>query len=206
MYVRSSSFRPIPKRNLKDLVGCVVLSIIACFFIFSAPQGHPIVAWCDAGNASPPFIPPGQQPPLPQPDTPPAPIPVVIPELPQPLLSEEYRRNSLYNRYLVLNFGRNDDLRRMVSTIDAQMIVERSVEAALVDDGFHPGSIVGRYRDIRGLLHSPQGQLLGVRTYESYVTQIMGLGTRESVPYRRVLRAIDRCDLLLPRRIGGRWV
>jgi hypothetical protein len=129
-----------------------------------------------------------------------APNPPVPPQLPQPLLSDEMRRHALYQRYLVNNWGGSDDLRRMVSTIDAQMIVERSVEAALVDDGFHPGSIVGRYRDIRGLLHSPQGQLLSVRTYESYLTEMRELGTRESVPYRRVLRAIHSMDLVLERR------
>ncbi|KAJ0427304.1 putative ribosomal protein S4/S9 [Helianthus annuus] len=166
---------------------------------------HPVIAWCDAGNPSPPLSPPGQ--PLPQPETPPAPapVPVVIPQLPQPLLSDEERSRILYQRYLINNWGGNDDLGRMVSTINAQLLVERYVEAALVSDGFHPQAILNEYRDIRGSLHSPQGHLLSVRTYESYVTQIRELGTRESVPYRRVLRAINH-DLLLPRRIGNRWV
>jgi photosystem II P680 reaction center D1 protein len=93
----------------------------------------------------------------------------------------------------------------MVSTINAQLLVERYVEAALVSDGFHPQAILDEYRDIRGSLHYPTGRLLGVRTYESYVSQIRELGTRESVPYRRVLRTINR-DLLLLRWIGGRWV
>ncbi|KAC9255310.1 hypothetical protein E3N88_46109 [Mikania micrantha] len=127
-------------------------------------------------------------------------VPVVIPQLAQPLLSDEDRRNVLYHRYLLLNLGGSDDLRRMVSTIHAQLIVERYVEAALVEDGFHPPEIVSQYRDIRGSLHSPQGRLLGVRTYESYVTQIRGHGTRESVPYRRLLRAIHHYDILLSRR------
>ncbi|KAL8223268.1 hypothetical protein R6Q57_020667 [Mikania cordata] len=140
--------------------------------------------------------------PPPQPDTPPIPdpVPVVIPQLAQPLHSDEERRNVLYHRYLLLNLGGSDDLRRMVSTIHAQLIVERYVEAALVDDGFHPTEIVSQYRDIRGSIHCPQGRLLGVRTYESYVTQIRAHGTRESVPYRRVLRAIHNSDILLSRR------
>ncbi|KAD0429714.1 hypothetical protein E3N88_44206 [Mikania micrantha] len=173
------------------------------FFLFLIAGGifHPVIAWCDAGNASPPLSPPGGGPP-PQPDTPPIPdpVPVVIPQLAQPLLSDEDRRNVLYHRYLLLNLGGSDDLRRMVSTIHAQLIVERYVEAALVEDGFHPPEIVSQYRDIRGSLHSPQGRLLGVRTYESYVTQIRGHGTRESVPYRRLLRAIHHYDILLSRR------
>lgn len=167
---------------------------------------NPVIAWCDAGNASPPLSPPGQPLPLPEAPPTPEPIPVVIPELAHPLISDEERSRILYQRYLVNNLGGNDDLRRMVSTINAQLLVERSVEAALVSDGFPPQAIVDQYRDIRGVLHSPQGRLLGVRTYESYVTQIMESGTRESVPYRRVLSAINRCDLLLPRRVGDRWI
>nr|YP_010944233.1 ATPase subunit 1 [Synotis nagensium]WLW15869.1 ATPase subunit 1 [Synotis nagensium] len=188
------------------------LLLLSLFLLACASTGVDIdemgleVAYCDHRDAFSVPNSPASSPAQELPESPPAPIPVVIPELPQPLLSEEYRRNSLYNRYLVLNFGGNDDLRRMVSTIDAQAIVERYVEAALVDDGFHPRAILRRYHEIRSVLHSPQGQLLGVRAYESYLSQIREHGTRDSVPYRRVLRAIDRCDLLLPRRIGGRWV
>lgn len=72
----------------------------------------------------------------------------------------------------------------MVSILDSQMIVERAVEAALVEDGYTPDSILLKYREIRGILHSLQGELLNPRTYSSYVTQIMEHGTRESVPYR----------------------
>jgi len=165
-------------------------------FLLAATCSNPVVAWCDAGNPSPPLSPAGQ--PLPLPETPPAPhpVPVVIPELAHPLISDEERSRILYQRYLVNNFGGNDNPRRMVSTINAQLIVERSVEAALVSDGFPAQAVVDQYRDIRGVLHSPQGRLLSVRTYESYVTQILERGTRESVPYRRVLRAIARYDIL----------
>jgi len=110
--------------------------------------------------------------PVTPPEAPPVPQPVVIPQLAQPLIGDDSRRSLLYNRYLFLNFGGNDDLRRMVSILDAQVIVERHVEAALVHDGFHPHSILARYVEIRGLLHSPQGELLSERTYHSYVTQI----------------------------------
>lgn len=66
---------------------------------------------------------------------------------------------------------------------------ERSVEAAFVDDGFNPLSIHHRYAELRKLLHSPWGELLSERTYREYVSQIRELGTRESVPYRRVIQA-----------------
>jgi hypothetical protein len=95
--------------------------------------------------------------------------------------------------------GGDPDLRRMVSIIDAQTLVEQNVEAALVHDGFHPDAILARYREIRGFLHSPRGELLSERTYQSYVTQIRELGTRQSVPYQRISAAIRRSDLLLER-------
>jgi photosystem II P680 reaction center D1 protein len=127
-----------------------------------------------------------------------------VPELAHPLLPDAERDRILTQGYFSLisneeregilralsnNFGGDDNLRRMVSTINAQLIVERSVEAALVQDQIHPG-IIHEYQEIRDALHYPRGRLMGVRTYQSYVTQIMERGTRESVPYRRVLRAI----------------
>ena len=164
---------------------------IGCGVIYLGVK-DPEIAYCDGRNA---FLPPPSPVQLPEepvtpPEAPPVPQPVVIPQLAQPLISDDTRRSLLYNRYLVLNFGGNGDLRRMVSIIDAQVIVERDVEAALVDDGFHPNSILDRYRKIRGVLHSPQGELLSERTYHSYVSQIRERRTRSSLPYRRIISAI----------------
>lgn len=159
------------------------------------------IAFCEGVNA---FTPPPSPVQFPEePVTPPhAPVPqppVVIPHA-QPLLSDDTRMSLLYHRYLVLNLGgRTDDLDRMVSILHAQVIVERYVEAALVDDGFPTYSILYQYREIRGLIHSPRGELLSPSTYNSYVTLIREHGTRESVPYRRILRAIQNNEILLER-------
>ncbi|XP_054789348.1 cytochrome c oxidase subunit 2-like [Prosopis cineraria] len=133
---------------------------------------------------------------------PPAPPQPEIPELEHPLLSDEVRGDILYSRYGILNFGGDDGLRRLSSIISHQVMVERSVEAALVDDGFRPNSILARYTEIRGVIHSPQGELLTERTYNSYVTQIRERGTRQSVPYRRVIQAVRSSHLLLERADG----
>lgn len=171
---------------------------VACLVLSSIPLLT--MAYCEGGNSfpSPPSPIPFPEEPMTPPESPPVPQPI-IPQLPQPLLSEETRRSFLYQRYSVLNLGGSDDLRRMVSIIDAQVIVERYVEAALVDDGFDPRSISYRYRDLRGFIHYPQGELLSARTYGSYITQIREHGTRASVPYRRVMRAVQNYDLLLER-------
>jgi hypothetical protein len=174
--------------------------LIHCTLMLGAPGSK--ISFCDGVNAfSPPSpvlpepILPPEAPPVPQP----VPQPVVIPQLDQPLILDDTRSSILYNRYLILHLGHIDDLRQMVSIIDAQVIVERDVEAALVHDGFRPNSILAHYREIRGILHSPRGQPLSERTYNSYVTQIRLEGTRQSIPYRRILRAIQRYDLLLER-------
>ena len=168
------------------------------------------VAHCDgiAGVEGPPTPPAGAIPEPEEPVTPPAapPQPVVIPQLDPPLLSDEIRRGILYARYGLQNYGGDDGLGRMVSIIHSQMIVERSVEAALVADGFLPDSILQRYAGIREYLHSTrQGGLLTPETYQSYVTQIREHGTRQSVPYQRVLQAVRGSHILLE-RMDGRWV
>ncbi|KAG6467637.1 hypothetical protein ZIOFF_074506 (mitochondrion) [Zingiber officinale] len=109
----------------------------------------------------------------------------------------------------LLNLGGNDDLGRMVSIIDNQVVVERDVEAALVEEGFRRESILASYTEIRGILHSPQGELLSNRTYQFYVSQIRERGTRQSVPYRRIVRAIQNFDLFFfffRKRIRGLFI
>lgn len=176
--------------------------------LLAATCSAPVIAWCDPGNPSPPPSPLRQPLPLPEAPFPPGPEPIVVPGLPQPLLTDAERGRVLTQGYFALipneerneillslenNQGGNDNLRRMVSTVGAQMIIERSVEEALVhDEVLNPDFIRHRYPEIRDVLHYPRGRLMGVRTYESYVTQIMERGTRESVPYRRVLQAIAR--------------
>jgi hypothetical protein len=73
-----------------------------------------------------------------------------------------------------------------------------------VEDGFDRLSILHRYRDLRQLIHSPRGELMAERAYRAYVSQIRDLGTRQSVPYRRVIAAINSSRLLLD-RADGRW-
>ena len=184
-------------------------------FLLAAACSNTVVAWCDPGNPSPPLSPLRQPLPLPEAPFPPGPEPIVVPGLPHPPLTDAERGGVLTQGYLALisneerdgillslanNQGGNDNLRRMVSTVEAQIIVERSVEEALVhDEILDPDFIRHRYPEIRDVLHYPRGRLMGVRTYESYVTQIMERGTRESVPYRRVLSAIRRLAILLVR-------
>lgn len=77
------------------------------------------------------------------------------------------------------------------------MRIEKSVEAALVHDGFDPGDVLNGRHQIRGIVLYPRGTPLG--TYQSNYRNIEELGTRGSLPYRRVLRGIRQYDLSLRR-------
>nr|YP_010048786.1 hypothetical protein J6695_mgp29 [Aquilaria sinensis]YP_010048805.1 hypothetical protein J6695_mgp10 [Aquilaria sinensis]QPK77175.1 hypothetical protein [Aquilaria sinensis]QPK77176.1 hypothetical protein [Aquilaria sinensis] len=196
------SLRPVHFKLLGQSV-LRFLSILLFIFLvesLGAENGLLSIAYCDTfsppGGLPEEAVNPTEAPPLPQP----APQPPVIPELPHPLISDEARRSLLYSRYLSLNGASENNLERMVSIIYTQAGVERMIEAALVSDGFSPHSILAQYREIRGLLHSPQGELLTERTYRSYLTQIHENGTRGSVPYRRIMRALQTRNLFLDRR------
>lgn len=112
---------------------------------------------------------------------------------PQPLIPDEDRRRQLSNRFFLLNIGGSEKHREYI--LQRQFLVETQVEATLVEDGFNPEWIRGKYADLRGCLHSPFGKLLSRRTYNDYVTQIENHGVRASTPYRRILEALAAHDL-----------
>ncbi|XP_051115583.1 uncharacterized protein LOC127240799 [Andrographis paniculata] len=192
-------------RHLYLVFSSSTYSIFMPFFIFIIIgillfYENEVVSYCEGLHAfSSPKTPQEAGTP-PQEDPVPEPMPPEIPQLDPPLVSDEDRRQILYRRFLFLNLGGDTNLHRMISIIDLQLIVERSIEAALVDDGIHPTDIIPRYANIRGIIHSPQGSLLSERTYGSYVNQIREQGTRQSVPYQRIRRAILSYDLVFPRQ------
>jgi F-type H+-transporting ATPase subunit alpha len=157
------------------------------------------VAFCDDRNAFSAPQSPAASPELPE-SPPPPPVPPAAP-IPEPLLADQVRDSILYQRYLTLGLGVGDpgDLGRMVTIITSQALVEINIERALLQDGWSAGSILAHYTDIRGIIHTPQGRLLSPRTYGSYVAQINEQGTRRSVPYQRIARALNNFDLLLER-------
>ncbi|KAJ9535636.1 hypothetical protein OSB04_un001205 [Centaurea solstitialis] len=158
------------------------------------------VAFCDTRNAFSVPHSPGASPSEGLPESPPPPMPPAVP-IQEPLLADQVRNSVLYQRYLILDFGVGDpgDLGRMVTIIANQSRIEESIERALLQDGWSANSILSQYTNIRGILHSPQGRLLSPQTYASYVSQINEQGTRRSVPYRRILRALHNSDLVLER-------
>ena len=84
------------------------------------------------------------------------------------------------------------------------MLLERRIEAALVQDGYNPHRIIMQRHEIRGILfnHPTRAVALSERTLDAYINQIEINGTRQSIPYRRVVRAIQNLNLSLVLRGG----
>lgn len=113
------------------------------------------------------------------------------------LMPAQERMEELAHRLSINSITKNLSRNEWNGIIAAQIVVEESVEAALVDDGFPPDAILDKRHQIRGFMFYPQGTSLTEKTYASYVTSIDDFGTRASVPYKRVRKAIDNYDLFI---------
>jgi len=187
--------REFEKNSFSRLFGAVLY----IFFLFVLHFFmEPYISYCDGGQSAftpSPSPPPGEEPALPQ-EAPPIPQQVLVPELPNPLIPDMERRQELYRRSLIHGFFRPDrTLRESMQVVEYQLQIERWVEAALVGDGFAPASILYNLNLIRGFIFYPFGDLLTEQTYARYVAQIESNGTRESLPYRRVRRAISNYEI-----------
>lgn len=84
--------------------------------------------------------------------------------------------------------------------METQLQIEKYVEAALVTDGHSPGSVFDKKRHkIRGFLFYLGGTALSESTYAHHLKEIREYGTRQSVPYRRIMRAPHNYDLFSPK-------
>lgn len=64
------------------------------------------------------------------------------------LIVDEARTLALYNKYLIQNICRKDSLQRMDTILNYQLLIEKRVEATLVEDGFAPDWILNKYSDL----------------------------------------------------------
>lgn len=111
------------------------------------------------------------------------------------LLFEVQQRLSLYF------IGRHDGahLPQFLSILEKQVLLEKRIEAALVQDGYNPHRIIGNRPEIREILfnHPTGSMLLSESTLNAHINQIERDGIRHSPPYRRILRKIQNRDLFL---------
>lgn len=123
----------------------------------------------------------------------------VIPELEPPVLDDNTRRAELDGRLRANWWGIAYNERILDSFVRTQLKIEKHIEAALVDDGYSRQVVFEKRHQIRGFLFYPNGRALSENAYAGYLNQILNLGTRQSVPYRRVIGAIHHYDLFFER-------
>lgn len=128
----------------------------------------------------------------------PAPMPD-IPVLEEPLIpDDQFRRIELNRRLGPHSFVRQDiSLRNMVDLVYRQADIEKRIEAALVHDGISRVRVLIELNRLRGVLFYPRGEPLSPATLARHLEQIALNGTRNSVPYRRVISAIKRYELFI---------
>jgi len=119
-----------------------------------------------------------------------------------PLLDDYTRHTELAARLRAHWWGivYNDDI--LNRFVNKQLVIETNVEAALLEDNFSPQSVFEKRHQIRGFLFYPTGKALSEDAYDGHLKQILNSGTRQSVPYRRIIKAVRSSHLLLDRTDG----
>lgn len=129
------------------------------------------------------------------------PVPAEVPQLNHPLMPDDYRRVELQQRLSLYFLGRNSwaDLTQLLGILEKQMLLEKKIEAALVHDGYDTLDILRNRGEIRGILfnHPTRALALSERTLDGYLSEIARNGTRQSLPYGRVIRAIRNLDIIM---------
>ena len=96
----------------------------------------------------------------------------------------------LFDRLAVHFVGRHHEVSAFFSVLEKRMLLEKKIETALVHDGLNPINIKNGRHQIRGVVFYPWGTALSERTLNAYLSQIEINGTRQSVPFQRLLRAL----------------
>lgn len=159
------------------------------------------VAADEAGSSAPGGLPdlnqPAPEPVAPEVDQPDGGGPL-IPELPNPLIPDDVRMEELEKKFSFYTMiDKKCKLEDQEEILALQIVIEKKVEEALVSDGFHSERILAKRSDIRSLMFYPRGKLLSKTTYLQHAWSIDNFGTRDSVPYERVIKAIKSYSLFL---------
>lgn len=77
--------------------------------------------------------------------------------------------------------------------------IEKTIENTLVSNGLNPERVNQKLPAIRGILfyHPKQNLLLSEKTLDRYIHEIVEDGTIHSTPYRNILKAVNKYDLIL---------
>ena len=91
------------------------------------------------------------------------------------------------------------DFESFEEKLELAVPIEKSVEAALLENGFNAERIRQQLNEIRGVLfcHPKRYSLLSFDTLGRYLNEIERGGARSSTPYRKVMQKISRYDIVL---------
>lgn len=111
------------------------------------------------------------------------------------LIPAQQRMEELGHRLSINSLQKNLSSSEWGSIVAAQITVEERVETTLINDGFSPDAVLNKRHQIRGFLFYPGGTSLSEKTYVGYVKSLDNLGTHASIPYKRVIQAIEKHEL-----------
>nr|YP_010930487.1 succinate dehydrogenase subunit 3 [Rheum palmatum]WKL06586.1 succinate dehydrogenase subunit 3 [Rheum palmatum] len=176
----------------KRMQFCILL---IAFFLFCSIDAAPAEGlqsheWLDLPANMQPRV---REPQVPEPQ-------LFVPEVPTlepPLIPDAARRAILYERIGPQAYVFQIPLETVVDLVYQQAEIERHIEACLIADGIPVGSLQQNVNGLRSVLFSPQGTLLSRATLARHLLEITRNGTRQSIPYRRVYRAIRNYDLFI---------
>lgn len=121
----------------------------------------------------------------------------VDPDVYQPLLSDEIRKEELSDRLRINVIGKGYSPQVEDSILSQQLEIEKKIEQALLSDGYSRDSILAKRHQIRGFIFYPRGTAFSESTYSEYLDFMENYGTHRSLPYRRLMEAIYQFDLSL---------
>lgn len=132
-----------------------------------------------------------------------APAAPVIPEFHPPFIPEALRLQEL-SRSLNIRFIKRDgwtEFSSLVSMTYKQAIIDRRIQDVLINDGYSALSVLAKRGQLRDLIfYRGDTEPLSEATLNRYLGQISTLGTRDSLPYQKILRAIRNLNIILYRR------
>lgn len=120
-------------------------------------------------------------------------------EVKQPLMVDHQRQMELERRLRLHFIGRHNEIDTIAydDLIDKQLLIEKKIEIALLNDGYSRGSIFSNRNAIRGYLFYPNGTPLKESTLDHHLKQMVQNGMRQNIPYERIQRAINNYNLFL---------
>lgn len=127
----------------------------------------------------------------------PVPAAAVDPDVYQPLLTDEIRKQELGDRLRINVIGKGYSPDVVDSMVETQVSIEKKIEQALLSDGYSRDSLLEKRHQIRGFALYPRGKACLESTYWQYLDFMENYGTHRSGPYKRIMDAIYNFDLSL---------